>query len=195
MKQCDLIHEIRVYFVYKLNLMKKMIGYLIPLLIIAIFLVGKYFYFKPKYINGEVAPDFSGKLLSGEDFTFSSLKGQYVLLDFWGSWCGPCRKESPRMVELYQNFHGKEYNNAEGFEIVSVAIETNEKSWKAAIQKDGLDWKYHISENQRFKSPTPAKYGVREIPTKYLINPKGQIVGVNLSIEQIAEFLSERLAS
>lgn len=172
-----------------------MLGYLIPLLIVAIFLVGKYFYFKPKYINGEAAPDFSGKLLSGEDFSLSNLKGQYVLLEFWGSWCGPCRQESPKLVQLHQKFHGRQYENAEGFEIVSVAIETNDRSWKAAIQKDGLDWKYHLSENQRFKSPTPVKYGVREIPTKYLINPKGQIIGVNLSIEDIDKFLSDRLVS
>lgn len=175
--------------------MKKAIWYLLPIILVGGYLVGKYFYFKPKYINGEDAPVFSSQLLNGESFSLTDLKGYYVLLDFWGSWCGPCRKENPSIVALHQQFNGQKFKNAKGFEIVSVAIETSEKSWKAAIQRDGLNWKYHISENQRFKSPIVMQYGVREIPTKYLINPKGQIIGVNLTVDEISQLLSDRLST
>ncbi len=175
--------------------MKKWVGYVVPLLILGVFLGGRYFYFKPKYINGEQAPDFSGQLLNGADFSLSDLKGHYVLLDFWGSWCGPCRKENPALVALYRDFQGSSFQDADGFEIVSIGIEQNEDAWKAAIQRDGLIWPYHISENQRFKSPTALKYGVREVPTKYLLNPRGQIIGVNLPVAEIRRMLQGRLAS
>lgn len=175
--------------------MKKWVGYVVPLLILGIFLGGRYFYFKPKYINGEQAPEFSGQLLNGTDFSLSDLEGKYVLLDFWGSWCGPCRKENPSLVALYRDFNGKEFVKADGFEIVSIGIEQNKDAWRSAIQKDGLFWTYHLSESQRFKSPIAMKYGVREVPTKYLLNPDGQIIGVNLPVAEIRKILNGLLDS
>ena len=175
--------------------MKKLSWLIIPLLVLGIFMGGKYFYFKPKYINGEKASDFTAQLISGESFKLSDMNGKYVVLDFWGSWCGPCRQENPSIVALYHEYKDKKFKDASGFDIISVAIETNERSWKAAIQKDGLVWPTHIAEMQRFKSPIVMQYGVREIPTKYLLNPKGQIISVNPSAHELDQLLKNRLES
>lgn len=160
---------------------------------VIIFFVGRKIYFTPNFVNGEVAADFTGTMPSGETMQLSDLQGQYVLLDFWGSWCGPCRKESPALVELYQEFNGKQFEDASNFEIVSVGIETNKNRWLSAIKKDNLNWKYHVSELTNFQSEIALLYGIREIPSKFLINPKGMIVGVNQSVEEVADFLRGRM--
>jgi len=164
------------------------------LLIIIIFAyAGYYFYKKPKYANGEKAPQFSATLIDGSSFELKDLEGSYVLIDFWGSWCGPCRKENPDLVSLYNEFKDASFKDAQGFKMVSIAVETNERRWKAAIDKDQLNWKYHIAQLERFKSPIVSQYGVKEIPTKYLLNQKGEIIGVNLSAYEIAEMLRRRM--
>ena len=152
-----------------------------------------YFYKKPKYINGEIAPPFTALMIDGTEFSLSDMKGKYVLLDFWGSWCGPCRKDNPGIVALYNSFNAKSFDDADGFEVISIAIETNVKRMNRAIEKDGLRWKYHIPQMDRFASPVASLYGVKEIPTKYLINPEGYIMGVNLTTQEIDKVLTERL--
>lgn len=168
-------------------------GILIVAALYGLFILGKYLYFKPKYETGVTAPAFSFTSLDGKSLNLKSFEGQYVLLDFWGSWCAPCRKQSPSLVNLYDKFNGKTFKDANQFDIISVAIETNEKSWKRAIEKDNLHWSNHFTENKRFKSEIAQLYGVKEIPTKYLINPKGKIVAVNPTFEFIHDFLDKRL--
>ena len=92
----------------------------IVLTMIVIYFIGRYFYKQPKYINGALAPDFVGQMHNGSSMKLSDLKGQYVLLDFWGSWCGPCVAEAPDLKKIYDSFHGKNFKDAKGFEIVSV---------------------------------------------------------------------------
>ncbi len=171
--------------------MNKILNILLILIILGY--AGYYFYKKPKYANGEKAPQFSATLMDGSSFELKELEGSYVLLDFWGSWCGPCRKENPELVKLYNEFKDASFDGAGGFEMVSIAVETNEKRWKSAIEKDGLTWRYHIAQLDRFKSPIVSQYGVKEIPTKYLLNQKGEIIGVNLSTLEIAELLRRRM--
>ena len=167
--------------------------WIILLGLVIIGFLANYFYKKPKFSNGESIPEFEAQLINGESFKLSDLSGKYVLLDFWGSWCAPCRKESPELVKLYNKFNGKKFKDADDFEIVSVAIETSEKSWKKAIDKDGLIWPYHIPQMERFKSPIATQFRVREVPTKYLLNEKSEIIAVNLSINEIAKMLENRL--
>jgi len=92
----------------------------------------------PEAKMGKMAPDFSSELIDGTPFQLSDLKGKYVLLDFWGSWCAPCRRDSPNLVKLHNEFNDATFNNAQGFEIVSVALEKDNRRWKKASIKDGF---------------------------------------------------------
>ena len=170
------------------------------LLIIAagLFFVAKSFFMAPKYGDGEKAPNFSTTLIDGQAFSLEDMRGKYVLLDFWGTWCGPCRVEFPHLIALNNKYKNVKIPNADGFEIVSVALERDgsgaKDRTKRAIDKLGLDWEYHIFDPiTNFKlfnaEIATGLYGVREVPTKYLIAPDGGIVGVNMSFEDIQKTL------
>lgn len=171
--------------------MKGYYFYIIIAIAVLLYFGGRYLYFKPQYASGEMAPDFSAQLLDGSDFSLSELRGHYVLLDFWGSWCGPCRKENPAISKLFKDFRPRTIPGSDGFVVVSVGIEMNEVSWKKAIVNDKLDWRFHIGQFNRFDSPIAKAYGVREIPTKYLIDPEGKIISVNPTVEEIERILTE----
>ena len=166
------------------------------ILVIGLF-IARYFYMKPKFVNGETAPVFSAALPQGQSFELAQLRGSYVLLDFWGSWCGPCRAESPGLVQLYQKYRDQTFKDAAGFEVVSVGIERNEESWKKAIQVLNLDWPYHIldlsSSMKFFNGAIADQYGIKEVPTKFLLNPDGVIIGVNQSPREIDKLLSKKI--
>lgn len=153
--------------------------------------LAKHFWQSPKFINGETAPDFSIQLKTGETARLSDLRGKFVLLQFWGSWCGPCRRENPHLKTLLNEFGPR------GFEIFSIAIERNAEAWNAAIERDGIGWKYHAAEFsddlQFFSGPVVGLFKVRAIPQTYLIDPKGLIIGVNLPPDQLEKTLSTRL--
>ena len=167
------------------------------LVVMIVWIAGRYFYLQPGYTNGESAPGFEASLISGETMSLADLRGKYVLLDFWGSWCGPCRAQNPDLVKLFEKYHNTRFKNAEGFEIVSVAIEQNESSWRRAIDRDGLDWPYHIlsltSSMKFFDSEIAQIYGVKRLPTSFLINEKGVIIGVDLSPSKIDKMLAENV--
>ncbi len=162
--------------------------------IVALF-AGRYFYMKPGMINGEMAPGFSAELQNGSRFQLKELRGQYVLLDFWGSWCPPCRAENPALVKLYEEYQNASFEQASGFQIVSIAVEEQKERWERAIKRDGLKWPYHIydkaSSLRFFDSRLAELYGVKEVPTKYLLNPQGRIIAVNPSPEQIGRMLDK----
>lgn len=182
--------------------MSKLVGFFkstgFVVLVLVLFLVGKKLYMQPSYNSGEMAPAFASALKGGQDFILEDLKGKFVLIDFWGSWCGPCRHENPTLVKFYDKYHSTKFKDADGFEVVSVGIETREKNWEKAIEKDGLKWPYHIldkAESLRFfDSPIADSYGVKEVPTKFLLNPKGEIIGVNLSFAEMAQLLDQSVA-
>jgi thiol-disulfide isomerase/thioredoxin len=177
---------------------RNLVHYLIGLVILAgSYTVVRHFYLKPSFADGEKAPDFIGMLPDGMAFKLSSLKGQYVLLDFWGSWCGPCIAESPALIQLYGTYSKARFKEAEGFAIVSVAIEKDKARWVNAIQRYELFWPYHlldpVSNLKFFDSPIANQYGVKQLPTKFLINEKGVIIKTNPSLEEVDLFLKERV--
>ncbi|MFK7936577.1 MAG: TlpA family protein disulfide reductase [Saprospiraceae bacterium] len=159
--------------------------------------IGRYLYFKPKFINGEAAPNIIAQNIDGRTFDLTNLAGNYVLVDFWGSWCAPCRKENPNLVQFYKKYKDAQFSDAMGFEVVSVGIERSEKSWKNAIQRDGLVWEYHVMDENKdmrfFDAKIAGMFGIKEVPTKYLLNQKGEIIGVNLSFEEMSRLLDSRM--
>lgn len=163
------------------------------LVLIVGFYLFRHLYFKTNYNSGEVAPNFSGELVSGEAFELSDLKGHYILLDFWGSWCGPCMVEIPDLKRLNETYHGASFRNARGFEIVSVSVERDKNRWMRAIEKKELNWKYHLvdlTESYKFfNSEIASLYGVKQVPTKFLIDEKGNIIGVDMPFSEIEAFL------
>ncbi|MEZ5041096.1 MAG: TlpA disulfide reductase family protein [Saprospiraceae bacterium] len=179
--------------------MKKVFKILTNILLVGmvIFLIGKYFYMKPQYSTAEEIPDFSGVTLEGQAFQLSKLRGQMVLLDFWGSWCGPCRQENPDLLKLYTTYRGANYIGLKGFEIVSIGVEQDAKRWEDAIYQDAINWPYHILDlatNLRFfDSPIATQFGVKQLPSKYLINEYGKVIKVNPSIKDIETVLINRL--
>lgn len=162
------------------------------IIIVLAFLI-RYIYQRPKFDKGSYFIDFESTLADGTVFRLEQLRGYYVLIDFWGSWCGPCRAENPGLVQLHRRYNGAKFKEAKGFEIISIALENNQEQWQRAVKADGLVWSYHILETQRLKGPLAKQFGIRQIPTKYLLNPEGQIISVNPDVDEISTFLSEEI--
>ena len=158
-------------------------------ILIAAMVFAWYRYRQPRFIAGDKAPDFEVTLADGQKARLSDLKGKYVLLHFWGSWCGPCRAENPHLAAIYQQYRGL------GFEIFSIGIEQTEQAWRRAIEHDSLIWRYHTVESGKFDGGVARRYNIKVIPSTFLINPDGNIMGVNLSSEQIEKTLSQQLAA
>ncbi|MCB0600342.1 MAG: TlpA family protein disulfide reductase [Saprospiraceae bacterium] len=167
----------------------------ILILILGLYWLAKYLYFKPKYKAGIDAPGFEFVNLAGETKKLSDFQGQYVLIDFWASWCGPCRAQNPKIRELYAKYHHAAFKDGSGFEVINIAIEGDPERWKQAINQDGLDWPNHFTDGENFQGPVAKRYGIRQIPTSYLVNPSGKIVAVNPDIEFISTFFDRRMTS
>ncbi|MGB3547091.1 MAG: TlpA disulfide reductase family protein [Saprospiraceae bacterium] len=157
---------------------------------------------------GEMAPDVKLPSPDGKEYSLADLKGQVVLLDFWASWCGPCRRENPAVVKVYEKYKDR------GFTIFSVSldgvddrtaarvpegemqtvIDSQKERWVGAIQQDGLTWPYHVSDLKKWQSAPAATYGVRGIPKTFLIDRDGRIAAMELrGAEQIEQALQSVL--
>lgn len=131
------------------------------------------------------APEIALKNPSGQEMRLSALKGKVVLIDFWASWCGPCRKENPNVVRLYKQY------KSQGFEVYSVSLDKDPNAWKEAIKKDGLNWPNHVSDLLEWQTPVRQLYGFDAIPYTVLVNREGNIIGVNLRGAQLEQKLKE----
>lgn len=140
---------------------------------------------------GNQAPDLFLKDPYGNELSLSSLRGKLVLLDFWASWCRPCRNENPAVVQAYQEFKDRKFKNGNGFTVYSVSLDANAEAWKKAIEQDGLAWTSHVSDLKGWNSEAAAKYQVESIPSNFLLNEKGVIIAKNLRGDDLTSALQK----
>lgn len=143
---------------------------------------------------GDKAIDLAFSTPEGKTLALSSLKGKIVLLDFWASWCGPCRMENPNLVAAYKKYKDTKFKKAKGFTIYSVSLDQNREAWLKAIAKDGLEWKNHVSDLGGWNSKPAAIYGVGSIPMSYLLDENGVIIGKHLGGAALDRALEQLLA-
>ena len=157
---------------------------------------------------GQPAPDIKLPSPTGKTYALSELKGKVVLIDFWASWCGPCRRANPHVVQAYKKFNNK------GFEVFSVSLdgldsrtkarfptesqvkqqmERSKDRWVKAIEKDGLEWDYHVSDLKKWESAPASVYGVRGIPRTFLVDRDGKIAAINPSHYELEGILKDML--
>ena len=144
---------------------------------------------------GEKAPEFTTQLVNGENYSLSNSRGNYVLLYFWGSWCGPCIRNAPELVAISENYKFKFFDKDSKLEILSIALEKKEKKWKSVVNKFGFNWELQVVHFHKIvlNSSIANKYGVLEIPSKFLIDPIGNIVLSKTSFSEIEQYLEKRL--
>ncbi len=147
-------------------------------------LVKDYIDSEKKTSVGAIALDFALSDTSGKAVPLSSLKGKYVLLDFWAAWCGPCRQENPNVVNAHNQFKNK------GFTVFGVSLDRDKKSWMAAIREDNLNWQ-HVSDLKYWGSEAAALYKVGSIPRNFLLDPNGKIIGRDLRGPDLLDKLNE----
>jgi len=129
---------------------------------------------------GQKAPEIEQTSPDGKVLKLSSLRGKVVLIDFWASWCGPCRKENPNLVRVYNKYKDEEFRGGKGFEIFSVSLDMKKSYWIKAIEDDGLSWPYHVSDLKGWRNEAAKLYGIKFVPSNFLIDGDGNIIAVNL---------------
>jgi peroxiredoxin len=149
-------------------------------------LIGKKLADEKKTSIGQQAPDFTMDDTTGKPVSLASFHGKYVLVDFWASWCGPCRAENPNVVKAYQKYKDK------NFTILGVSLDKTKDAWEKAIRDDHLTW-HHVSDLQYWDNAAARLYGVQAIPANFLIDPSGKIIAKNLRGDELDHELAQVL--
>ncbi len=141
---------------------------------------------------GDIAPELAYNNPKGKEMKLSSLRGKLVLIDFWSSWCGPCRRENPNIVDAYKKYSKERFKQGKGFEVFSLSLDKKHDAWVKAINQDQLFWPYHVSDLGGWQSEGSNKYGIRSIPSNVLIDGKGIIIARDLKGATLHRFLENQ---
>lgn len=142
--------------------------------------------FSRNYLLGKNAPDFTQRDVSGKEVSLKDFKSRIILLDFWASWCGPCRADNPDLAAIYARYKDK------GFEIISISLDSNKKNWVDAIKQDKLAWT-HLSDLNLFNNKVVRKYHINSIPANFLIDKEGKVIAKDLRKSELNTLLSKLL--
>jgi thiol-disulfide isomerase/thioredoxin len=142
---------------------------------------------------GQRAPELTFKSPEGKEISLSSLRGKIVLVDFWASWCMPCRMENPNLVQVYKKYSDKRFTRGDGFTIYSVSLDNDKQAWVNGIKSDGLIWDSHVSDLQGWNAAPAQMYKVQAIPANFLVDADGVIIAKDLRSDALGKMMETLL--
>lgn len=142
---------------------------------------------------GQRAPELIYTSPEGKEISLSSLRGKMVLIDFWASWCMPCRIENPNLVNVYKKYNNKRLSRGRGFTIYSISLDTDKEAWINGIKNDRLVWNSHVSDLKGWHAEAVALYKVESIPANYLVDEDGIIIAKDLRAEALEQTMESFL--